>query len=42
MKLKETLISLFALALLGTLGYLWFAPAGLKSTPDISLVTIDG
>ena len=42
MKLKETLISLFALALLGTLGYLWLAPAGLKSTPDISLITIDG
>ncbi len=42
MKLKETLISLFALALLGTLGYLWIAPAGLKTSPDISLVTIDG
>ena len=42
MKLKETLVSLFALALLGTLGYLWLAPAGLKASPDISLVTIDG
>ena len=42
MKLKETLISLFALALIGTLGYLWIAPAGLKTSPDISLVTIDG
>jgi peroxiredoxin len=42
MKLKETLKPLFALALLGTLGYLWFAPAGLKASPDISLLTIDG
>ncbi len=42
MKLKEMLISLFALALLGTLGYLWFAPAGLKASPDISLKTLDG
>ena len=42
MKLKETLVSLFALALLGTLGYLWLAPAGLKASPDISLMTIDG
>jgi len=42
MKRKGTLLSLFALALLGTLGYLWLAPAGLKTSPDISLVTIDG
>ena len=42
MRLKETLISLFALALIGTLGYLWVAPAGLKTSPDISLMTIDG
>jgi len=42
MKRKGTLLSLFALVLLGTLGYLWLAPAGLKTSPDISLVTIDG
>ncbi len=42
MKLKEILISLFAIVLLATLGYLWFAPAGLKASPDIKLVTIDG
>ncbi|MDX2456974.1 MAG: TlpA disulfide reductase family protein [Gammaproteobacteria bacterium] len=42
MKRKGTLISLFALALLGTLGYVWLAPAGLTTSPDISLVTIDG
>jgi peroxiredoxin len=42
MKPKEILISLFAIVLLATLGYLWFAPAGLKASPDIKLVTIDG
>jgi len=42
MKLKEIFISLFAVALLGTLGYLWFAPAGLKTSPDISLTIIEG
>ena len=42
MKLKEIFISLFAIVLLATLGYLWFAPAGLKTSPDIKLVTIDG
>ena len=42
MKIKETLIALFAVALLVTLGYLWFAPAGLKASPDISLMTIKG
>lgn len=42
MKLKETLISLFAGTLLAVLGYLWYAPAGLKSSPDISLMTIEG
>ncbi len=42
MKLKESLITLFALALLVTLGYLWLAPAGLKNSPDISVMTITG
>ena len=42
MKLKETLISLFAGTLMAALGYLWYAPAGLKSSPDISLMTIEG
>ena len=42
MKRRGTLISLFALTLLGTLGYMWLAPAGLKTSPDISLVTLDG
>jgi peroxiredoxin len=42
MKLKETLLSLFAAALLGTLAWVWLAPAGLKDSPDITLLTIDG
>lgn len=42
MKPGKTLIALFALALLGSLGYLWLVPAGLKTSPDIGLVTIDG
>jgi peroxiredoxin len=42
MKLKKTYISLFAIVVLVTLGYLWIAPAGLKNTPDIKLVTLDG
>ena len=42
MKLKETLITLFAATLLGTLTWLWLAPAGLKDSPEITLLTIDG
>jgi len=42
MKLKQIFISLFALVLLATLGYLWFSPAGLKNSPDIKLLTLDG
>jgi peroxiredoxin len=42
MKLKETLITLFAVTLLGTLTWLWLAPGGLKDSPEITLLTIDG
>lgn len=42
MKLKDTLIGLFALALLGGIGYLWLAPAGLAEAPDITVSTIRG
>ena len=42
MKTREALLTLFAVALLGTLAWLWFAPAGLKTSPDISLMTIKG
>ena len=42
MKLKGTLITLLAATLLGTLTWLWLAPAGPKVSPDITLLTIDG
>jgi len=42
MKHRGRLLSLLTLTLLGTLGYLWLAPASLKTSPDINLVTIDG
>jgi peroxiredoxin len=42
MTLRGTLMALFAFTLPAALGYLWFAPAGLKSSPDISVVTVDG
>ena len=42
MKTRGALITLVAFALLGTLAWLWFAPASLKASPDISLATIKG
>lgn len=40
--MKATLITLLAAALLGALGWLWFAPAAPATSPDISLSGIDG
>ena len=42
MKPKDILIGLFALSLLGGIGYLWMAPAGLAEAPDITVSTIRG
>jgi len=42
MKLKDTFIVTFALALIGSLVWLWLAPAGLQRVPDITFTTIDG
>ena len=42
MKPIKILISLFAATLLGLLAYYWLAPDGLKTRPDIGLMTIDG
>jgi peroxiredoxin len=42
MKLRGLLIMLCAMAILTTLGYLWLAPAALKTAPDIGLMTLDG
>ena len=40
--MKAPLITLFAIALLGALAWLWLAPAGLRDSPDISVLSIDG
>ena len=42
MKPGKILISLFTATLLGTLAWVWLAPAGLKDIPEITLLTIDG
>jgi peroxiredoxin len=42
MKTWKTLITLFMAALLGTLAWLWLAPSGPTTRPDISLMTIKG
>lgn len=42
MKLKDAFISLFAVSLVAVLGYLWLAPAGMKDSPEISLLSLDG
>lgn len=42
MKSRETLITLFATALLGIFAWLWLVPAGPRNSPDITVLTIDG
>jgi len=42
MKSRRLLITLCAVAMLAILGYLWLAPAALKTAPDIGLMTLDG
>ena len=42
MKFRQPLVTLFAVMLLGILAYLWLAPAMPETSPDISLVTLDG
>lgn len=42
MKLKDSLIGLFAIAMVAVLAYLWLAPAGMQDSPEISLISIDG
>ena len=42
MKTWKALITLFTVVLLGTLAWLWLAPAGPTTRPDISLMTIKG
>jgi peroxiredoxin len=42
MKTKDLAIAAFALILVGALGALWLAPAGLSRAPDVRMVTVDG
>lgn len=42
MKTKDKIISLFAIAVLILLGYLWLGPGGVQPAPDISLKILDG
>jgi len=42
MRLKHILLTMFALALIGGLGSLWLAPAGITRAPDITFTTLQG
>lgn len=42
MKFKETAIALFALLLLGVVGYVWFTPSGVQPAPDVTVSRLDG
>jgi len=42
MKTRTLLIVLLATGIFGGLGYPWLAASGLRNSPDISLLTVDG
>ena len=42
MRLKHILLSILALALIGGLGSLWLAPAGITQAPDLTVTTLQG
>jgi len=42
MKLKHILLTVLAIALIGGLGTLWLAPAGITRAPDITVTTLQG
>ena len=42
MRLKHILLSILALALVGGLGSLWLAPAGITQAPDLTVTTLQG
>jgi peroxiredoxin len=42
MRTKDIGIGVFALALLGLLGYMWFSPSGLKPAPELGFTTLGG
>jgi peroxiredoxin len=41
-KMKDILITFFAIIILGSTAYLWLAPSGAQQAPDITLQLIDG
>ena len=41
-KLKDKLIALFAISLIGLTTYFWFSPSGVKVVPNVELTTITG
>lgn len=42
MKTKDIIISVFALSILGAIGFLWFSPSGIQKAPGLELQLIDG
>lgn len=42
MTIKDSLIGLFGLILVGALAYVWLAPSGISRAPDIALKTLQG
>lgn len=42
MKLRDSFIALFALLLAGVLGWVWLAPSGFQTAPDVQFSTLDG
>jgi peroxiredoxin len=42
MRLKHILLSILTLALIGGLGSLWLAPAGITQAPDLTVTTLQG
>ncbi|MCK4742343.1 MAG: TlpA family protein disulfide reductase [Sulfuriflexus sp.] len=41
MKIKDTFITVIAVAILGLLGYVWFSPAGIGTAPELKFITLD-
>ena len=40
--MKEKIIALFVIALVGVLGFVWFSPSGLKPAPEVAFNFVDG
>lgn len=42
MRLKDSFIALFVVALIAGLGWLWLAPTGMARAPDVAFTSLDG